>query len=73
MIPKSGYVSIGTVINTVKPIKYVTFKVNQTEIKMSALNSKATNMFHDEEDLEKCEYVVKVKWLPMYLRRKLIR
>lgn len=28
---------------------------------MSDLNLKATNMFHDKENLEKC--VVKVKWL----------
>ncbi|MEM5018229.1 DUF91 domain-containing protein [Metabacillus indicus] len=63
MIPKSGYVGIGTVIDTVKPIKDVTFEVNQTNVKMSDLNLKATNMFHDVEDLEKCEYVVKVKWL----------
>ncbi len=63
MIPKSGYVGIGIVIDTVKPIKDVTFKVNETEVKMSELNLKATNMFHDVENLEKCEYVVKVKWL----------
>jgi hypothetical protein len=62
MIPKSGYVGIGTVIETAKPIKDVTFNVNETEVKMSELNLQATNMFHDEEDLEKCEYVVKVKW-----------
>ena len=42
MKPKSGYVGIGTVINTVKPIKDVTFKVNEKDVEMSDLNLKAT-------------------------------
>lgn len=63
MIPKSGYVGIGEVIEEALPIKDVTFTVDNEKIKMRDLNLRATNMFHDEENLDKCEYIVKVKWL----------
>lgn len=63
MIPKSGYVGIGKVIETVKPIKDVTFNIAGVEKKISDLELKGSNMLHDSDDLDKCEYIVKVEWI----------
>lgn len=63
MIPKSGYVAVGKVTETVKPIKDVVFKINGVDKKIDELNVKAPNMLHDVDDLEKCEYIVKVDWI----------
>ncbi|WP_336881504.1 DUF91 domain-containing protein [Priestia koreensis] len=63
MIPKSGYVGIGKVIETVKPIKDVTFSVDGIEKNFSELDIKAPNMLHDINDLDKCEHIVKVQWI----------
>ncbi|WP_222122605.1 hypothetical protein [Bacillus sp. FJAT-22090] len=62
MIPKSGYVGIGKVIETAKPIKDITFIINDEPKRISELSLKAPNMLHDEDDTEKCEYVVKIEW-----------
>lgn len=61
-IPKSGYVGIGKVTEKVKPIKEITFGLNGMEKKIAELELKAANMLHDSDDLEKCEYIVKVEW-----------
>jgi hypothetical protein len=63
MIPKSGYVGIGKVTETVKPIKDVIFEVNDMEKKITELSLKAPNMLHDSEDPETCEYIAKVEWI----------
>ncbi|MEH7744733.1 endonuclease NucS domain-containing protein [Neobacillus drentensis] len=63
MIPKKGYVGIGKVVETVKPIKDVKFKVGKEEKSVGDLVLKAQNMLHDIDDSEICEYVVKVEWL----------
>jgi hypothetical protein len=63
MIPKSGYVGVGIVTEKTVPVKGVTFIIDDEKVKMSALNLRATNMFHDVENPDKCKYIVKVKWL----------
>lgn len=62
MIPKSGYVGVGTVVETVKSIKEVRFTVDQKELRIDELDLKAQNMLHDMDDPDKCEYVVKIEW-----------
>ncbi len=63
MIPKSGYVGIGKVTETVKPIKDATFEENVEEKGIANLSLKAPNMLHDSDELDKCEYIVKVDWI----------
>jgi hypothetical protein len=63
MIPKSGYVAIGTVVETAKPIKDVMFTIEGEEKNIAELQMVAPNMLHDLDDLEKCEHVVKVEWI----------
>lgn len=59
MIPKSGYVGIGIVTETVQSIHDATF-MNK---KMSQLELNATEMYHDAEDPDKYEYIVKIDWI----------
>lgn len=63
MIPKSGYVGIGKVIDTAKPIKDVTFKKGGRDVSAREIDWNAPDMLHDLENLEKCEYIVKVEWI----------
>ncbi|MED1204207.1 endonuclease NucS domain-containing protein [Heyndrickxia acidicola] len=64
MIPKKGYVGIGRVIEEAKPIGEATLSVDGEDKKFHdlKLQLKAPDMFHDMEDNEKCEYIVKVEW-----------
>lgn len=62
MIPKSGYVGIGKVVETAKPIKDITFNISGELKKITEISLNAPNMLHDIDDLEKCEYVVKIEW-----------
>lgn len=63
MIPKKGYVGVGKVIETSKPIRDVTFEVKGQEVGASNISWRAPDMLHHIDDHEKCEYVVKVEWI----------
>ena len=54
-----GYVGVGLIENEAVPARE--FRVGQKSLK--SLKLKAPNIMHDSADLEKCEYVVRVKWL----------
>ncbi|MED1562060.1 hypothetical protein AJ85_18105 [Alkalihalobacillus alcalophilus ATCC 27647 = CGMCC 1.3604] len=63
MMPGVGYIGIGKVIETPQPIKGVTFHVNGTEKGMEELELHDPDILNDKEDLDNCEYVVKVEWI----------
>ncbi|ALC80184.1 hypothetical protein AM592_00145 [Bacillus gobiensis] len=44
--------------------KLIFFRLKNFKLRCRVdLDLKATNLFHDVEESEKCEYVVKVEWL----------
>ena len=57
-IAKHGYVGIGKVIERAVPINEFLLD----DIHLRAYNLFPTNIFLNENDLEKCEYVVRIKW-----------
>lgn len=63
MIPKKGYVGIGKVIETAKPIKDVTFEIKGEKVSAKNIPWSSPEMLHDLDDLEKCEYIVKIDWI----------
>jgi len=64
MIPKSGYVGIGRVTATAVPLKKAEVKQEDgTMKKLTECDLNATNMLHDLDDMEKCEYVVGIEWI----------
>ncbi|PYV66926.1 MAG: hypothetical protein DMG97_28380 [Acidobacteria bacterium] len=56
---KKGYVGVGRVLAEAVPARE--FRVGKTPLRK--LRLKAPKMLHDSDDLENCEYVVRVKWL----------
>ncbi|WP_413375692.1 endonuclease NucS domain-containing protein [Alkalihalobacillus sp. 1P02AB] len=63
MMPAVGYIGIGKVIETAQPIKEVTFDVDGIEKRMEELELHGPDILYDKEDLDNCEYVVKVEWI----------
>ena len=61
-IPKTGYVGVGIVSDTVVPAKDFTFSVNGNVMNIDALND-SENYKNHIDDLELSEYFVKVEWL----------
>jgi hypothetical protein len=61
-IPKSGYVGVATVTESAQPVKDFTVEVDSKQTPLLDLPLKA-NMAYDVDDSEKCEYVVRVRWL----------
>jgi|SRR5690625_255425 len=62
MIPKQGYVGIGEVIEEVQPIKKVKVEVEGGSKNLIDCELKGNGLLHDKDNMENCEYVVKVKW-----------
>ena len=56
---KKGYVGVGRVLAEAVPARDL--RVGKTPLRK--LRLKAPKMLHDSDDLENCEYVVRVKWL----------
>ncbi|PEE40544.1 endonuclease NucS domain-containing protein [Bacillus pseudomycoides] len=63
MIPKSGYVGVGKVIQGVKPIQDATIKIGNEHKKLTDLSLRAPEMLHDLDDNELCEHVVLIEWI----------
>ncbi|MGC9344690.1 MAG: hypothetical protein ACP5E3_18430, partial [Bacteroidales bacterium] len=65
MIPKKGYVGVGIVKDTSVPAKEFYVNINGTEKSIFdvELRSKGLISDNDTNDLEKCEYFVKVEWI----------
>lgn len=53
-----GYVGLGRVLAEAVPAR--DFRIGGKALQ--DLSLKASNITHDSEDLEKCEYVVRIKW-----------
>ena len=60
-IPHTGYVGVGTVLESVQQAKDVVFEVNGKRIRMEELPLEG-EYFHHKDDPELAEYIVKVKW-----------
>jgi hypothetical protein len=61
-IPQNGYVGVGTVNETVVPVKDLQVTVDGTEIPILQAPKKAKNMGEDADDPEHSEYLVRVEW-----------
>jgi hypothetical protein len=68
-LSKYGYVGIGIVQETAVPAR--DFLIQGKSLKK--LKLKAPDICHDAHDLEKCEYVIKIKWLIAKDRLKAIK
>lgn len=62
-IPKVGYVGVGEVLSSSKPIAEAKVVVDGTYKKLLDLDLRADDMDHDLNNTELCEHVVSVKWL----------
>lgn len=61
-IPQNGYVGVGTVKETVVPIKDFVVTVDDTEMPILQAPTKAKNMSEGADDPERSEYLVRVEW-----------
>lgn len=61
MIPKEGYVGVGLVESSAVPAKEFKF-TNKNGIEVNVADVPCDRYTRNLEDLETCEYVVKVKW-----------
>lgn len=59
----SGYVGVGIVEKTVVPVKDFFIETNGEKVPIWQVALKSNNVDHDFDDLDLCEYFVKVKWL----------
>jgi hypothetical protein len=59
----SGYVGVGIVEKTVVPVKDFQLEINGKKIPIWEAPIQSKNIDHDFDDLDLCEYFVKVKWL----------
>ncbi|MCF6270399.1 MAG: endonuclease NucS [Melioribacteraceae bacterium] len=63
MIPKKGYVGVGIVKDKSVPIKDFTIKENDEEKSILDVDLKCSAIKDNSNDLEKCEYLVRVEWI----------
>ncbi len=62
-IPQQGYVGVGKVIESARPVSEFKVQVNGAEVPiLKAPNLVATSMDHDLDNPDKCEYLVRVEW-----------
>lgn len=61
-IPKTGYVGVGSVTDTMEQAKDVRFEIKDKNVAMRDLPLKG-EYFQDEDDPIRAEYVVKVQWI----------
>lgn len=70
MIPKEGYVGIGTVTQTAQPVKEVEIEINGEDKKLLDCNLREKGLGHNKDDMENCEYVVAIEWQKTIPRKK---
>lgn len=68
-IPHEGYVGVGTVLDTVKPIKDFFVEVDGVERPILECALVTSNMGKDSDDLALSEYMVKVEWIKTVPRK----
>ncbi|MBF2057775.1 MAG: DUF262 domain-containing protein [Cyanobacterium sp. T60_A2020_053] len=59
----SGYVGVGITEKTVVPVKDFYIEINGEKVPIGEAPIQSKNIDHDRDDLDLCEYFVKVKWL----------
>ena len=62
-IPKTGYVGVGTVKETVIPVKDFKVLVDEQEVPILSLPLVAPKMGENLDDLDLCEHLVRVEWI----------
>lgn len=62
-IPGSGYVGVGTVKETARPVTEFTVPLDGKEVPLLETPLKAQKMGDSSADPEKCEHVVRVEWI----------
>ena len=63
MIPKKGYIGVGTVTEKSMPIKDFVIKENETIKSILDVDLHCSSIKHDPENLETCEYLVRIDWI----------
>jgi len=63
MIPKKGYVGVGNVIAESVPIRDFFVKEGRKEVSILDVPLGCEGIKHDPDDLENCEYLVRVEWI----------
>ena len=58
-LSKHGYVGVGRVLAEAVPARE--FRIGKTPL--AKLRLKAPKILHDSDDLEQCEYVMRIEWL----------
>ena len=71
-IPRTGYVGVGIVEETVVQAKDAVFSVDGQDVQMQNLELRG-NYFYAEDDPERAEYIVKVKWIKTLARSKAVK
>ncbi|MFS0786638.1 DUF91 domain-containing protein [Shouchella sp. 1P09AA] len=61
-MPGAGYMGVGTVTETVKPLKDVTFYIDGEECSIWDLDLQAKEITYGADDPDECEYIVKIDW-----------
>lgn len=69
-IPHEGYVGVGTVVDTVKPIKDFFIDINGVKKPILECDLNTPNMRNDIDNPELSEYLVKVEWMKTIPREK---
>lgn len=63
-IPKTGFVGVGEVTDTVKPLHEFTVEQSGIEVPILTANGlRAPNIARHQDDPEKCEHYVRINWL----------
>ena len=70
MIPKTGYVGVGIVQEPSVPVKEFKVVVDGQQIPILDAPLVAKNMGHDADDLENCDYLVRVEWIKTVAREE---
>lgn len=63
MIPRKGYLGVGEVVSESVPIKDFYVRDGDKEVSILDVPLKCEGMKNNSDDLEKCEYLVRVNWL----------
>ena len=71
-IPRTGYVGVGIVEEPVAQAKDVIFTIDGQNVQMQDLELRG-DYFYAEDDPERAEYIVKVKWIKTLARSKAVK
>jgi len=69
-IPKTGYVGVGIVAETALPVKDFKVIINEKITPILDVKTKAPKMNDNSDNLDLCEYLVKIDWIKMVNREE---